>query len=330
MKIAITSNLRTQETEEQAEFDSPETIDFMSQNLKDLGHEVKFIELTRPLTEVITDLQNYQPDLIFNTSEGTKGKYRESFWPGIFEELGLIYTGSDPFTLALSLDKNLTKEIVAKYGVPTPGAQMVYPGSTPNFNNLHFPIIAKPNYEGSSKGITQDSVIEDIETLQKRLPEMLQKYPDGILIEEYIFGKDITVPFLENLEDPILDVVEYIIDPEFSKKIRYQIYDYEMKNNFYDSVNIQIANLDENLQRQIKETAQKVVKGINCRDLGRMDFRLTPEGKIYFLEINCLPYLDEGVSLYLAAEKRGLNTKEVFNHIIQSAIKRKTQTFSRV
>ncbi|MCX6779552.1 MAG: hypothetical protein NTU97_05020 [Candidatus Magasanikbacteria bacterium] len=322
MKIAITSNLRTEEIEEQAEFDSQDTIDFMTKNLEELGHQVKFIDLTHPLVGVIQDLIDYKPDLIFNTSEGTKGKYRESFWPGIFEELGLLYTGSDPFTLALSLDKNLTKQLVAKHGVPTPQAEMVYPGFIPDLSHLHFPIIAKPNYEGSSKGITQDSVIEDLETLQKRLPDILKKYPDGILVEEYIFGKDITVPFLENLVDPILDVVEYIVDPEFLKTRRYQIYDYEMKNNFYDSVDIQIANLTDDLKQQIKVAAQKVIKSLNCRDLGRMDFRLTPDGKIYFLEINCLPYLDEGVSLYLSAAKQGLSHKDVFNHIIQSAMKR--------
>lgn len=322
MRIAITSNLRTKEIEEQAEFDSPETIEFMTKNLVDLGHEVKFVELTRPLTEVIKDLTDYRPELIFNTSEGTKGKYRESFWPGIFEELGLIYTGSDPFTLALSLDKNLTKQIAAKHGVPTPQAEMAYPDFLPDFSHLHFPVIAKPNYEGSSKGITQESVMEDLATLQKRLPELLKKYPDGILVEEYIFGEDITVPYLENLENPILDVVKYIVNPEFLKTRRYQIYDYEMKNDFYDSVDIQIAGLDADLKKQITDAAKKVIKSINCRDLGRMDFRLTPEGKIYFLEINCLPYLDEGVSLYLAAAKQGLSHQDVFNHIIQSAMKR--------
>lgn len=322
MKIAITSNLRTAEVEEQAEFDSPDTIEFMTKNLADLGHEVKFIELTRPLIDVIKDLTDYQPDLIFNTSEGTKGKYRESFWPGVFEELSLKYTGSDPFTLALSLDKNLTKQLAAKFGVPTPQAEVIYPDFAPDISHLHFPIIAKPNYEGSSKGITQDSVIEDLETLKQRLPNLLKKYPEGILIEEYIFGKDITVPFLENLEDPILDVVEYIVDPEFLKTRRYQIYDYEMKNNFYDSVDIQIANLSDSLKQEIKEASKKVIKSLKCRDLARIDFRLTPEGKIYFLEINCLPYLDEGVSLYLSAAQQGLSTKDVFNHIIQSALKR--------
>lgn len=322
MRMAVTANLRIADIEEQAEFDSPETIEFILENLQQLGHQAELIELTRPLSVVISDFEKYKPDLLFNTSEGTRGKLREAFWPGVFEELKLPYTGSDPYTLALSLDKNLTKYIVSRHGVPTPKAELVTSYNSPNFENFTFPMIAKPNFEGSSKGITQSSIVENPNELKLKINESIKKYPEGILVEEYIEGRDITIPFLENLAEPILDAVEYIVDPELAKQRRYQIYDYELKNDYYDSISIKIAELNPIIKETIRCAALGVVKSLNCQDFGRMDFRLNSQGEIYFLEINCLPYLDPGVSLYLSAANRGLKPLDVFKQIIQSALKR--------
>jgi D-alanine-D-alanine ligase len=112
MRIALTHNLKITGSQEEAEFDSPETIDAIAGALERAGHEVERLEVSGPASRVIARLEALGPDLIFNTAEGHKGKTREAFFPSLFEELGIPYTGSDAYTLFVTLDKMLTKKIL--------------------------------------------------------------------------------------------------------------------------------------------------------------------------------------------------------------------------
>ena len=94
---------------------------------------------------------------------------------------------------------------------------------------LAFPVIVKPNYEGSSKGIGDDAVARDPKALAEMLPRALRKYPTGVLVEEFIAGTDVTVPFVEGLgDDGVLLPVDYVIDP--AARSRFNIYDYRLKS----------------------------------------------------------------------------------------------------
>jgi len=322
MRLALAANLMTDDSEEQAEYDSIETINFILDNIRLSGHEIELIDLTRPFPEVFADFIKYQPELIFNISEGTKGRFREAFWPSIFDELGIPYTGSDPYSLMLTLDKNLTKQVLRNTNVLMPQGALATQNNIPDFSNFRFPVIIKPNFEGSSKGITQNSIIENPSDLNAKLNEALKKYPEGVLVEEYIEGIDITVPFLENLAEPILDAIEYIVDNEAVKDRRYKIYDYDLKTLYYDNVSVEVAKISDEIKNKLKEATQQIIKKVGCKDLGRLDFRLTDDGQIYFLEINCLPSLDKEVGFFVSARNRQLEHKDVFNHIIQSALQR--------
>src|SRR5580698_3514959 len=103
MRIALTHNLRLSENEDEAEFDTPETITALVGGLERLGHRVETIEVSGPASRTVARLEAYNPDLVFNTAEGRRGRFREAFYPGLFEELGFPYTGSDPYALALTL-----------------------------------------------------------------------------------------------------------------------------------------------------------------------------------------------------------------------------------
>src|SRR5689334_10269465 len=128
MRIALTHNLKITDSLEEAEFDSPATIDSMVSALERGGHEVERVEVSGPASRVIARLEALQPDLIFNTAEGHKGKTREAFYPALFDELGFPYTGSDAHTLCVTLDKALTKRTLASFGIPTPHARLVTRG----------------------------------------------------------------------------------------------------------------------------------------------------------------------------------------------------------
>src|SRR4026209_597619 len=125
MKVAFTYNLRRTESEEEAEFDTAETVDAIADAIEAAGHEVDKIEVSGPAATLLERLEASDPDIIFNTAEGRGGRMREAFYPALFEELDIPYTGSDPSALALTLDKWLTKLVVARHGIDTPRGRMI-------------------------------------------------------------------------------------------------------------------------------------------------------------------------------------------------------------
>src|SRR6185369_5734293 len=159
MRIAFTHNLRLTDSEEEAEFDTAETVDAIAEGLRAGGHEVEKIEVTGPASRLAARIEAFAPDLIFNTAEGRRGRAREGFYPALFEELGFPYTGSDAYVLTVTLDKWLTKLHLASYGIDSPRGRLVTPRDLSALGDsagVAFPVIVKPNYEGSSKGIGDD------------------------------------------------------------------------------------------------------------------------------------------------------------------------------
>src|SRR5262249_15005263 len=148
MKIAFTHNLRLTDSEEEAEFDSAETVDAIAMALTQAGHEVEKIEVSGPASHLVSRLEASDPDLIFNTAEGRRGRAREAFYPALFEELGFPYTGSDAYVLTLTLDKWLTKLVLASHGVDSPRGRLVVPADLQRVTDggigLSYPVIVKP------------------------------------------------------------------------------------------------------------------------------------------------------------------------------------------
>ncbi|KFE66847.1 D-alanine--D-alanine ligase family protein [Hyalangium minutum] len=326
MRIALTYNLRLSDSEEEAEFDTQETVNALAGAIERLGHRLERFEVSGPASRTVARLEAYSPDLIFNTAEGRRGRFREAFYPALFEELGFHYTASDAYALAVTLDKQLTKLILAKHGIRTPGWQYVEKLSELTAENLRFPVIVKPNFEGSSKGITQDSIAETLDEVRTKVAQALAKYPAGVLVEEYIGGRDLTVPFLaavDNDFDGVLTPVEYIIDPAATSSRKYSIYDYDLKVKNFKSVSVRApAQIPAKTAEDVRKMAQTIFKVLDCRDLGRIDFRLSDAGVPYFLEINALPSLEPGAGIYASAELEGLHMDGVIGSIIQSAAKR--------
>jgi D-alanine-D-alanine ligase len=326
MRIALTHNLRLSDSEEEAEFDTRETVDALAAALERLGHRLERIEVSGPASRTVARLEAFGPDLIFNTAEGRRGRFREAFFPALFDELGMPYTGSDAYALALTLDKQLTKLVLAQHGVPTPRWQYVEEAGQLQVNALRYPVIVKPNFEGSSKGITQDSVVEDPVRLHEVVADALSRYPSGLLVEEYIVGRDVTVPFLEAAapeRDGVLQPVEYVIDEAAVPGRKYAIYDYELKTKLDRLVQVRApARAKRNQLERIHQLCRTVYRVLGIRDLGRIDLRLANDGAIYFLEINALPSLEPGAGIYAAAALEGLHADAVLGAVIQSAVQR--------
>src|SRR5215475_9703305 len=275
MRIAFTHNLRLTDSEDEAEFDSVETVDAIAEGLRAGGHEVETIEVTGPASSLSARIEAYGPDLIFNTAEGRRGRAREAFYPALFEELGFPYTGSDAYVLTVTLDKWMTKLVLGQRGIDTPRGRFITPDEfrrlkDPGGLGLAFPVIVKPNYEGSSKGIGDDAVVRDVGKLADVLPRALRSYPNGVLVEEFIPGSDVTVPFLEGRGDEgVLLPVDYLVDP--SAKSRFNLYDYRLKSAEASKVSVRCPpDLPRDVVSRLHALSKTAVRAIGIRDIGRI------------------------------------------------------------
>ena len=326
MRIALTFNLRLSDSEEEAEFDTEETVNALANAIERLGHRLERFEVSGPASRTVSRLEAYTPDLIFNTAEGKRGRFREAFYPALFQELGFPYTGSDAYALAVTLDKQVTKLILKEHGILTPAWQFLQTIDDLRPQELEFPVIVKPNFEGSSKGITQESIVEGPAELLSKAASALAKYPAGVLVERFVAGKDVTVPLLENLENDfggVLAPVEYVLDLALRAGRKYEIYDYDLKTSHESAVSVRApAAIASCVAEEIRREAQKIFKIVDCRDLGRIDFRLGDDGKAYFLEVNALPSLEPGAGIYAAAALEGLHFDAVIDSVLTSAARR--------
>src|SRR3954466_434197 len=324
MRIAFTHNLRLSDSEDEAEFDSAETVDAIAAGLRAGGHEIEKIEVTGPASRLAERIESFTPDLIFNTAEGRRGRARAAFSPALFEELGFPYTGSDAYVLTVTLDKWLTKLVLAQKGVDTPRGRLVTPEEyrrtrDPGTLGLALPVIVKPNYEGSSKGIGDEAVVRDARALAEVLPQALRAYPNGVLVEEFVPGTDVTVPFLEGRGDEgVLLPVDYLVDP--SARRRFTLYDYRLKSADANKVSVRCPpDLPRDVVSRLRAISKQAVRALGFRDLGRIDFRVGEDGRLYLLEINALPSLEPGASLYAAAAREGLDFGETLHAVVESA-----------
>lgn len=320
-------------SDEFAEWDNPETIGAIAAALRE-RHEVIPVDChPEKIKDVIDVLLRVQPDICFNIVEGIGTASREAQIPALLDMLGLKYTASGVLTLATTLDKARTKQILAYHKIPTPAFQVIYDESElPGVLSLIsvFPMIVKPLYEGSSKGVFERSVVHSVEELYKQVKEVLGEYRQPALVERFLDGREFTVALLGNGQNvEVLPIVEICFDnlPKESKRI----YSYEAKW-LWDDPNKPVdvfqcpANLPVSVAGQIAEVCKSAYRSLNCRDWARIDVRLDFEGVPNVIEVNPLPGVlpdpEEHSCFPMAARAAGINYNQLINRVLDEAIKR--------
>jgi D-alanine--D-alanine ligase len=321
MRIALTHNLRVADSEDEAEFDSPETIASIARALSTAGHRVEPFDVTGPASLLVTRLEAFAPDIVFNLAEGHRGKTRRAFYPALFEELGLPSTGSDAYTLCVTLDKALTKKQLAGWGVPSPRGRFVTRATlgSGGLDELPFPVIVKPNFEGSSKGIGADNVVDDPIALAQVLDDLLTKYPDGALVEGYVPGVDVRVVSVDGL--PPLPPVEMIVDPRYPR--RTEIVDYRLANidtRFLERRSP--ARLTAALNERLRDLAGRTFSAFALRDVAALDFRVGADGEVWFLSATAIPSFDPDGALFAATRAVGIDYDATVLAVLRSAAAR--------
>ncbi|MFO8001694.1 MAG: P1 family peptidase, partial [Marinilabilia sp.] len=244
--------------------------------------------------------------------------------PGLYEQMGIPFTGGNASLLHLNLDKHLAKTVLASRGIRVPKGILVTGKDRKLPDDLMYPLMIKPNSEGSSIGISQDSVVDTPDRARQRIDEMLVRYPAGLVVEEFISGRELSVPLIEGYPGKVLDIVEHTFDLDKTGG-KYNIYDYDLKQGAGEPESVHVvcpAGISEHEEKAVLEMARHVFDVMVCPDMGRVDIRLHTSGEPFFIELNPLPSLHPDASLMVAARHRGLEFRDVLRLIIRSAARR--------
>jgi len=330
MKIALTYNLKKKDATKPldyfSEFDSQETINAISCALRKRGHAVDLVDVEQ--LNLFSYFRKNRVDMVFNIAEGKCGKFRESEIPAILDYLDIPYTGSNTFSLALALNKALTKKILKAENIPTPRFQVFVKGNEELDPSLRFPLIVKPNREGSAKGINASNVVNTKDTLFMKIKEIQGLYKQEVLVEEFIEGKELTVGILENGKVTILPILE--IDFSTCEKSGEYFYSWRMKE-FQGNTEFGLvptfycpARLDKDTEGLVKEIALKTHQAVGCCDISRTDIRLSKDSIPYVLEINPLPGLNPTESNFtIMAYAAGMKYEDIIEAILMNASERR-------
>lgn len=358
MRIAVLANLKknaphweNMPEDQWDDLDSQTTIDAIIEALHAGGHEAEFFEASvLPPFNLVQHLTEYKPDLCFNIAEGHFGDGREAQIPAILEALRLPYTGSKVLTLGLALDKPMTKRVLTYHGLPTPEFQVFEDPDEPidedllgDNRDLRFPLFVKPSREGTSVGVSAESIVYNIAQLREQVEKQSKRYNQPILCEHYIAGREVTIGMVGNLYARAARRINERIAPTGLPKeltffpaleVDMEQYDAEHAGLYTNKMKVELADdfryicpapLDDSILHELKALSAAVFRVTGCKDVARVDFRLDQDqnNKPYILEVNPLPGLNPGYSdLCLEATAAGWSYEKLINTIVELAAAR--------
>lgn len=307
------------------EYDSHDTVEAIAAGIRTHGHDVELLGWGHGLLDKVG---RKRPDLVFNIAEGLGGRAREAQVPATLEMLGIPYIGSDALALAVSLDKAAAKELVKAVGVAVPRGFLVHrpEGAVKDRwrRCMDYPLIVKPSHEGSSRGIFTNSVVWEDRELEERSRQIVDVYKQPALVEEYIWGREVTVGVTGDPAE-IFGIMEVLSAARKEKDVAaWTVYSLEAKRNWQMAVNYACpAEFNKATDQRIREAALLAFEALGCRDVARVDFRINTGETPVFLEINPLPGLNpESSDLILMARALGISYEDVIGKIIRGAVRR--------
>ncbi len=300
-----------------AEFDVEEVIQEAVNAIESGGHEVVKIGHVRNLLKTIDGLK---VDIIFNICEGFGSRNRESEVPVILDVYKMPYVGSDGLTLGLSLDKVMAKKAFVCDGIPTP-KYFIADKKTKlsRFGFMKFPLIVKPRHEGSSKGISDDSVVKDKKSLKAQIDNVVDQYGQSALVEEFIKGAEFTVLVIGNETPQALAPVQIKIAGNLDAG---DLVYTSRRLTGPDIEYICPAKISKSLDKKLRAISIEAYQALDCRDFARVDLRVDTKGRPYVLEINPLPSLSTEDVFPLTAAASGMTYNQLILKIIDIALKR--------
>ena len=277
------------------------------------------------LQDAINAINAFNPDVIFNLCEGFQGKAgHEMHIAGLWELMGIPYTGNSALTLGLAQNKVLTKKLLESKKIPTPAYQLFK--TTPINVYLPFPLFVKPSQEDASLGITQKSIVYDFASLKKQVNALIKKYNQFVLVERFIPGREFNISILDCPDPKVLAISEIDfskLDQEYESVVSYESKWIEDHPLFRQTPAMCPAQIEPALKSQLEDITLQVYKILGCRDYARVDVRVDPQGHVYVLECNPNPDISEEAGFSKAVKAAGLSYSDFVETVINQTIQRK-------
>jgi D-alanine-D-alanine ligase len=285
--------------------------------------EVTVIPFTRDVVATIEELRAARPDLVFNLTEWLEGdRSMDAAITGLLDLLRVPYTGTGPDGMRLARDKALSKEIASRLGVDVPSYFVVNDASDIARHALGFPLVVKPQFGDASETMSANSMVRDAAELRERVGGLAARVKSPLICEEFIPGRDLYVALL-GPEPEVMRPVELVIGKKGTAAP--QLATYRLKNDAAYRTRWRIrwkpAKLEDAVVKSIEEASRSIFHALKLRDYARLDFRLTPENRIYFLEANPNPDLHPhamGINLCFAGVEHG----DAIRRIVEAALSR--------
>lgn len=251
-------------------------------------------------------IKDNKVDVIFIAMHGPNGE--DGIMQGFLELLGVTYTGSGVLASALGMDKIYSRKLFVQAGLNVPKYLVFSKNDSPNvvFRKFRLPLFVKPSNQGSSVGVSKVTKKFDL----KKALKLAFGFGDLVIVEEYIKGREITVPILGNENPTALPVVEIISKTDF--------FDYKAKYDEKLCEEIVPAKIGKKLTDEAQKAAIAAYQALGCRGFGRVDM-IIKDKKIYVLEVNTIPGLTP-VSLFpRSAAAAGISYPKLLDKIIEFA-----------
>lgn len=299
----------------------------IEKTLSDRGYKVSFFDFNN-LQKVFNDLKTSDVDLVFNVCERiNNSSLLEPHAASILDTLQIPYTGSNPFTLALCIDKIRVKKLLAYHDIPTPNWDYAYTMDDEIDDELKFPLIIKPGNTDNSIGITNDSVVTNKRQLMNQLEKIILKLGRPALIEEYIEGDEYDVSIIgsDEVDLQVLPLSRSMFDK--MPKGYWHIYPFKAKwedDPIYQKIQIQRPpkNISKRLTSLISEISLDTYNILDCHDYGRVEVRVDKNGNPYVLELNPNPSINIADCVPACAEMVGMDYGDFLEEIVRMAIRR--------
>jgi D-alanine-D-alanine ligase len=286
-----------------------------------LGYDAVAIDVTDRLHH---DLEDQQVAIAFLSLHGPGGE--DGTIQGFLETMGIPYTGSGVRASAVGMHKVVTKTLLAAHGIPVAPGTVVRQGDRPSLAkilreaHLDLPIVVKPVAQGSTIGVT---VVRRAGEWKEALA-LAHRFDSEAMVESYIPGHEVTVSLLGTAAQgvKVLPVIE-IVAPE-------GFYDFSAKYQKGKTHYFCPAPFPPKVLRRVGDMASRTYEALGCEGAARVDFRITPRGRPYVLEINTVPGMTETSLFPMAAAQVGIRYDDLVERILQSALDRAARSASVV
>ena len=289
--------------------------------LRNLGHNVEVIGIGDRLTELREAIREWRPRIVFNLLEQFSGIV--SYDHHVVAYLELMrqrYTGCNPRGMMLSRDKVLAKQVLSWHRIATPAFRLFPFGRRfREPRRLNFPLFVKSTTEDASLGISQASVVEDMQSLRERVDFIHGHVQTDALVEEYIEGRELYLGVLGNRRLTTLPVWEMDFGtlPEAQAGIATRRVKWDQKYQEKHGIETGPAkSLTADQRRGLAKLAKRIYRALHMTGFARLDFRMRDDGKVFLLEANANPDLSRAEDFAESAASTGLKYPALITKIV--------------